>query len=132
MTELPSLSKELDKYLKIDIVPGEATDPKGHYYVSMMLDEKEYANTPPGDLWDFHIAPALRNLAKHLNEKHRKVCVRQFALPPEKTKGVAGGFISADGRVPLRLLILYRPPDKANNVGRYLITIDTMLQEVAE
>lgn len=131
MTELPSLSKELDKYVKIDVVPGEVTSNDGHYYVAVMLDEKEYANTPPCDLWDFHIAPALKNLASHLNNKHKKVCVRHLPLPSERTVGVVAGFISADGKIPTRMLVMFREPDDANNVRRYIITIDIMLQEVA-
>jgi hypothetical protein len=130
MSQLPSLSKELDKYICVRVVPGEVTDKKAYKCVATLIEEKEYMNTPTPDLWDFHIVPMLKKLARVLNEIDAG-CVRYLPLPPEKTPSVAGAFISADGKIPLRFVIMYMPADNVSAVGRYILTIDTMFQEVA-
>jgi len=130
MTQLPSLSKEFDKYLALTVVDGEVTDKQAHRLVSDLIEEREYLATPPTDLWAFHIVPCLKALARKVNELNDRVCVRGLPLPPQGAGRVVGGFISADGKVPLRMLIMYMPSDEVSNVGRYILTIDTMIQEV--
>lgn len=127
-TELPSLSKELDKHLTSEVVPGEVNEVRAHYVAMFMLEEREVANTPAPDLWSFHIQPALKSLAAKLNTIP-KGTTRRLPLPPEGTSGVAGAFISADGKLPLRFMVLYRGPDAEMTVGRYIYTIDTLFQE---
>lgn len=128
-TELPSLSKELDKHLTSEVVPGEVNETQAHYVAMFMLEEREAANTPAPDLWSFHIQPAIVALAKKLNTIPRGT-TRRLPLPPEGASGVHGAFISADGKLPLRFTIVFRGPDEEMTVGRYIYIIDTLFQEV--
>jgi len=127
-SELPSLSKELDKFLVSEIVPGEVTTEDGHFYAVFSLSLKEYANTPPLDLWAFHIQPALEMMAKGINEYASKLAVRTPALPPENV--VTAAFISADGKVPLRMMVMHRVPSDSLPEEHMLFTIDALTQKV--
>lgn len=126
-SELPSLSKELDKFLVSEIVPGEVTTEDGHFYAAFALSLKEYANTPPLDLWAFHIQPALEMLAKAINEYASKLCVRTPGLPPENA--VTAAFISSDGKVPIRLMVIRREPSANFPDDHMLFTIDILTQK---
>lgn len=128
--ELPSLSKELDKYLECEIVSGEVTSEEGHFYVAFSLTSKEYANTPPTDLWSFYIAPALKDVSLELN-KFAKLAVRTPELPPKDTPGLLAAFISADGKVPARMMVLKREPSPSFPDPHVLFTIDFLTQKVA-
>lgn len=129
MVELPSLSKEFDNFgWTGEIVPGEVTSSDGHFVVLFAMSMSEYHNTPPSDLWDFYIKPALKSLASKLNEYADKVCVRTPSLPPKNT--VSAAFISADGRIPFRLMVVHRGPSDSMPEDHMLLTIDIITQKV--
>lgn len=129
MVELPSLSKEFDNFgWTGEIVPGEVTRNDGHFVALFALNMNEYRNTPPSDLWDFYIKPALKSLASKLNEYAEKVCVRTPSLPPESA--VSAAFISADGRIPFRMMVIHRGPTDATPEEHMLFTIDILTQKV--
>jgi hypothetical protein len=130
MIELPSLSKEFDKFgWTGEIVPGEVTSSGGHIVAMFALKMNEYHNTPPTDLWDFYIKPALKSMASKLNEYADKVCVRTPSLPPDNAV-VAAAFISADGRIPFRMMVIHRGPTDSMPEDHMLFTIDILTQKV--
>lgn len=124
MVELPSLSKELDNYLNVEVVSGEVTDElDSHYFAMFGLSEREYANTVPSDLWAFYIKPSLKGMAERFNALG-DICVRCLPLPLEGT--VVGSFISADGKIPLRLTITRQ---MFQDDLKFLFFIDTLVQK---
>lgn len=128
-TELPSLSKELDKYLAVRVVEGEVKDPVNNRYIALfILDDKENANTPAPDLWSFHIVHALKKLAAKLNEFER-IWVRALPLPEEGPPVVAS-FLSTDGKIPIRLTVTHVAPGDVTPEGRYMYFIETIAEGV--
>ena len=120
MSELPSMSLYLDKKLTVNVVPGEVVGESGHLITMWSIPDREYANTPPGDLWDFYIKQRLDALAEKINSGG-DFCTRSLPLPPKGAGAI--GFLSADGKVPVRLLIGRRQSDESGP-SRHLFILD--------
>ena len=125
MHELPSLSLHLDKLLTVNVDPGEPEDSLGHLMTGWTIPDSVYPNTPPMDLWAFYIVPALKALAEEINS-HGDFRTKPLKLSVINPKNVVG-FLSADGKVPVRLTIAHQ-----SDRNRYAFIMDLFARPVSE
>jgi hypothetical protein len=114
------MSRYLDKNLTVNVVPGEVEGDAGHLITMWNIPDTEYANTPPRDLWYFFITKYLYALAHAVN-KLGDVRTKSLPLPPKNASVV--GFLSSDGKIPVRLLIGRRPAE-GDLPARHLFVLD--------
>lgn len=124
MITLPSFSKELDKTFTGEVVEGPVENPVAcHWVAAFKLTDQEYANSI-GDLWSGYIQPALKSLADKLNKEGQKGRTKQLPLPPKDK--VVWAAISADGKLPLRFVLVHRANESES---WYMFLIDTIYEK---
>ena len=111
LPEIPSLSTELDKHLKCEVVPGVVDTMDNRYYVTFSIHSEEYGKMTADELWLLYFKPIVKALADKINALGHPVCTRALNLPGEGEP--VAGFRCWKGRVPVNVYVMRRrDPDR--------------------